>query len=73
MAPPVVSMLEDLTARTCTLLLLYNKFNLISLYIFFLRHAQLLGLRMRTVSRRVTTATFDPVGCLCVTGLIIIN
>ena len=27
---------------------------------------------MRTVSRRITTATFDPVGCLRVTGLIII-
>ena len=30
---------------------------------------QLLRLRMRTVSMRITTATFDPVGCLRVTGL----
>ena len=67
MAPPLVSMLEDLTART--LLLLYNLFYLFY-YNFFLRHAQLLRLRIRTVSGRITTATYDPVGCLRVTGLI---
>ena len=68
MAPPLVSMLEDLTARTP--LLLYNLFNLFY-YNFFLRHAQLLRLRIHMVSTRITTATFDLVGCLHVTGLLI--
>ena len=57
MAPPLVSKFEDLIY----LLRLCNLFNL------FLWHAQLIRLRMRTVSRRITTATFDPVGYLRVT------
>ena len=46
--------------------LIYRSAHPLRLY----RHAQLLRLRMRTVSRHIKTATFDPVGCLRVTGII---
>ena len=67
MASPLVSKFKYLIYRSAhSLLRLYNNY-----FIFlFLRHAQLLRLGMRTVSRRIRTATFDPVGCLRVTALI---